>query len=69
MNTSIFTVWSYNINMAIMGIVAWLPDAVPASYNLVMADTGLQVRMGTFTDATWGHKKLLVRLANDVLIV
>ena len=63
MNTSIFTVWSYNINMAITGIVALLPDAVPASYNLVMADTGLQVRMGTFTDASQSHTKLLVRSA------
>ena len=47
MNSSIFTVWSYNVNVAIMGILALLPDAAPASYNLVMADAGLLVRVGT----------------------
>ena len=47
MNSSIFTVWSYNVNVAIMGILALLPDAAPASYHLVMADAGLQVRVGT----------------------
>ena len=47
MNSSIFTVWSYNVNVAIMGILAWLPDPAPASYHLVMTDAVLQVRVGT----------------------
>ena len=67
MNSSTFTVWSYNVNVAIMGILAWLPDPEPASYHSVMADTGLQVGVGTFTNASWSHTKLLVRSVNDVL--
>ena len=66
MNTSIFTVWSYNINMAITGIVALLPDAVPASYNLVMADTG---QVGHFYRCYSESHKASCSSANDVLIV
>ena len=36
-----------------MGVVALLPEAVPASYNVVMANTSLQAGVGTLTNATW----------------